>query len=84
METVSTPLGGVSLLTLNSIAYSALVSFTLVRTQHNVAWQEVIAVAATDKAKYWIYIFTALIEQVEGRIIDRDTANLYVDVFASL
>ncbi len=74
-------LGGVSLLTLNSIAYSLSI-FLRWLEQHNVAWQEVIAVAATDKAKYWLPVYRFrkhLIEQVEGRIIDRDTANLYMN-----
>lgn len=74
-------LGGVSLLTLNSIAYS-LSLFLGWLEQHHVAWQEVMAVAATDKAKYWLPVYRFrkhLIDRVESKEIDRDTANLYMN-----
>ena len=74
-------LGGVSLLTLNSIAYSLSIFLDWLE-QHNVAWQEVMAVAATDKAKYWLPVYRFrkhLIERVESKLIDRDTANVYMN-----
>ena len=74
-------LGGVSLLTLNSIAYSLSIFLDWLE-QHNVAWQEVMAVAATDKAKYWLPVYRFrkhLIERVENKLIDRDTANVYMN-----
>ena len=74
-------LGGVSLLTLNSIAYSLSIFLDWLE-QHNAAWQEVMAVAATDKAKYWLPVYRFrkhLIERVENKLIDRDTANVYMN-----
>ncbi|MGF1760452.1 site-specific integrase [Photobacterium sagamiensis] len=74
-------LGGVSLLTINSLAYS-LSLFLQWLEDHNVAWQEVIAVAATEKAKYWLPVYRFrkhLIHRVESKEIDRDTANLYMN-----
>lgn len=74
-------MGGVSLLTLNSIAYSLTIFLDWLE-KHDVAWQEVIAVAATDKAKYWLPVYRFrkhLINRVADKEIDRDSANLYIN-----
>ena len=49
-------LGGVSVLTLSSTAYSLSIFLDWLEV-NDVAWQEVIAVAATDKAKYWFPVY---------------------------
>lgn len=74
-------LGGVSVLTLSSTAYSLSIFLDWLEI-NNVAWQEVIAVAATDKAKYWLPVYRFrrhLIDRVEAKQIDRDSANLYMN-----
>ena len=74
-------LGGVSLLTINALAYSLIIYLNWLET-HNVAWQEVMAVAGSEKAKYWLPVYRFrknLIERVENKAIDRDTANLYMN-----
>lgn len=74
-------LGGLSVLTLSSTAYSLSI-FLAWLEDNKVDWQEVIAVAATDKAKYWLpaYRFRRhLIDRVKAKEIDRDSANLYMN-----
>jgi site-specific recombinase XerD len=74
-------LGGVSVLTLSSTAYSLSI-FLAWLEGNKVDWQEVIAVAATDKAKYWLPVYRFrhyLIDRVKTKEIDRDSANLYMN-----
>ena len=74
-------LGGVSVLTLSSTAYSLSI-FLAWLEDNKVDWQEVIAVAATDKAKYWLPVYRFrryLIDRVKAKEIDRDSANLYMN-----
>jgi site-specific recombinase XerD len=75
------PLGGVSLLTLNSLANSMSLFLQWVE-KNNVDWHEVYAVSDSDKAKYWLPVYRYrkhLIDQVIAKSIDRDTANLYIN-----
>ncbi|EGR3001955.1 integrase [Vibrio parahaemolyticus] len=74
-------LGGVSVLTLSSTAYSLSI-FLAWLEENNVAWQEVIAVASSEKAKYWLPVYRFrkhLIERVQAKEIGRDSANLYMN-----
>ncbi|WP_170892977.1 site-specific integrase [Vibrio sp. 1-2 (7-a)] len=74
-------MGGVSLSTLNSISYSLSIFLDWLE-KNNVAWQEVLAVAATDKAKYWLPVYRFrkhLIDRVQEQKIERDTVNLYMN-----
>ena len=74
-------LGGVSLITLNSIANSMLLFLQWIE-KNNVDWHEVYAVSESDKAKYWLPVYRYrkhLIDQVIAKDIDRDTANLYIN-----
>jgi len=75
------PLGGVSLVTVQSLANSMSLFLQWVE-KNNVDWQEVYAVSDSDKAKYWLPIYRYrkhLIEQVISKGIERDTANLYIN-----
>ncbi len=75
------PLGGVSLITVESLANSMSLFLQWVE-KHNVDWHEVYAVSDSDKAKYWLPVYRYrkhLIEQVISKDIDRDTANLYIN-----
>lgn len=74
-------LGGVSLLTLQSVANSLSVFLGWLESNH-VDWHEVIATAATERAKFWLPIYRFrkhLIDRVVAREVDRDTANLYMN-----
>lgn len=74
-------LGGVSVLTLSSTAYSLSIFLSWLEG-NNVAWQEVIAIAPSEKAKYWLPVYRFrkhLIDRVAAREIDRDSANLYMN-----
>ncbi|EJE8676061.1 hypothetical protein M5236_004798, partial [Vibrio parahaemolyticus] len=74
-------LGGVSVLTLSSTAYSLSI-FLAWLEENNVAWQEVIAIAPSEKAKYWLPVYRFrkyLIERVQAKEIGRDSANLYMN-----
>jgi site-specific recombinase XerD len=75
------PLGGVSLVTMNSLANSMSLFLQWIEA-HNVDWHEVYAVSDSDKAKYWLPVYRYrkyLIDQVIAKKIDRDTANLYIN-----
>ena len=75
------PLGGVSLVTVQSLANSMSLFLQWVE-KNNVDWQEVYAVSDSDKAKYWLPVYRYrkhLIEQVIAKGIERDTANLYIN-----
>lgn len=75
------PLGGVSLITVQSLANSMCLFLKWVE-KHNVDWHEVYAESDSDKAKYWLPVYRYrkhLIEQVISKDIDRDTANLYIN-----
>lgn len=75
------PLGGVTLLTLNSIAISMCLFLEWIE-ENDVHWQEVYAVSNSDKAKYWLPVYRYrkyLIDRVIDKEIDRDTANLYIN-----
>ena len=75
------PLGGVSLITVQSLANSMSLFLQWVE-KNNVDWHEVYAVSDSDKAKYWLPVYRYrkhLIEQVIAKDIDRDTANLYIN-----
>lgn len=77
----SNHLGGVSVLTLNGQANSLSV-FLKWLEENKVAWQEVLAVADSDKAKYWLPVYRFrkyLIQRIERNEIGRDTANLYMN-----
>ncbi len=74
-------LGGVSVLTLSSTAYSLSIFLSWLE-ENNVAWQEVIATAPSEKAKYWLPVYRFrkhLIDRVATKEIDRDSANLYMN-----
>jgi hypothetical protein len=74
------PLGGVSLVTLNSLANSMSLFLQWIE-KNDVDWHEVYAVSDSDKAKYWLPIYRYrkhLINRVIAKLIDRDTANLYI------
>lgn len=74
-------LGGVSVLTLSSTAYSLSIFLSWLE-ENNVAWQEVIAIAPSEKAKYWLPVYRFrkhLIDRVAAKEIDRDSANLYMN-----
>jgi site-specific recombinase XerD len=75
------PLGGVSLVTMNSLANSMSLFLQWIEA-HDVDWHEVYAVSDSDKAKYWLPVYRYrkyLIDQVIAKKIDRDTANLYIN-----
>ncbi|MFS1439561.1 hypothetical protein [Shewanella sp. 10N.286.48.A6] len=75
------PLGGVSLVTMNSLANSMSLFLQWIEA-HDVDWHEVYAVSDSDKAKYWLPVYRYrkyLIDQVLAKKIDRDTANLYIN-----
>jgi len=75
------PLGGVTLLTLMSIANS-LCLFLLWIEKNDVDWLEVCAVSDSDKAKYWLPVYRYrkyLIDRILNGEIDRDTGNLYMN-----
>ncbi|MFS1440868.1 tyrosine-type recombinase/integrase [Vibrio sp. 10N.286.46.E10] len=74
-------LGGVSVLTLSSTAYSLSIFLSWLE-ENNVAWQEVIAIAPSEKAKYWLPVYRFrkhIIDRVAAKEIDRDSANLYMN-----
>lgn len=74
-------LGGVSLPTLQSIANSLSIFLDWLE-DNRVDWREVIAVAATERAKFWLPIYRFrkhLIDRVIAKEVDRDTANLYMN-----
>jgi hypothetical protein len=75
------PLGGVSLVTMNSLANSMSLFLQWIEA-HDVDWHEIYAVSDSDKAKYWLPVYRYrkyLIDQVIAKKIDRDTANLYIN-----
>lgn len=75
------PLGGVSLVTMQSLANSMSLFLQWIEA-HDVDWHEVYAVSDSDKAKYWLPVYRYrkyLIDQVIANKIDRDTANLYIN-----
>jgi len=75
------PLGGVTLLTLMSIANS-LCLFLLWIEKNDVDWLEVCAVSDSDKTKYWLPVYRYrknLIDRIQRGEIDRDTGNLYMN-----
>ncbi|MFT6584787.1 MAG: site-specific recombinase XerD [Cognaticolwellia sp.] len=75
------PLGGVSLVTINSLANSMSLFLQWIEA-HDVDWHEVYAVSDSDKAKYWLPVYRYrkyLIDQIIAKKIDRDTANLYIN-----
>ena len=74
-------LGGVSLVTMNSLANSMSLFLQWIET-HDVDWHEVYAVSDSDKAKFWLPVYRYrkyLINLVVAKKIDRDTANLYIN-----
>lgn len=74
-------LGGVSVLTLSSAAYSLSIFLSWLE-DNDVAWQEVMAIAPSEKAKYWLPVYRFrkhLIDRVAAKEIDRDSANLYMN-----
>ncbi len=74
-------LGGVSLTTVQSLAYSMSLFLQWIEA-NDVDWHEVYAVSDSDKAKYWLPVYRYrkhLIEQVVAKKIDRDSANLYIN-----
>ena len=74
-------LGGISVLTLSSTAYSLSIFLSWLEA-NDVAWQEVIAIAPSEKAKYWLPVYRFrkhLIDRVVAKEIDRDSANLYMN-----
>lgn len=74
-------LGGVSLVTLQSLANSMSLFLQWVE-KNAVDWHEVYAVSGSDKAKYWLPVYRYrkhLIEQVVENKIDRGTGNLYIN-----
>lgn len=75
------PLGGVTVLTINSIANSMCLFLQWIE-QNNVNWQEVYAINDSDQAKYWLPVYRYrkyLIDLVTARVIDLDTSNLYMN-----
>ena len=75
------PLGGVSLITVRSLANSMSLFLQWIEA-NNVDWHEVYAVSDSDKAKYWLPVYRYrkyLIDRVIAKKIDRDTANLYIN-----
>ena len=75
------PLGGITLLTLNSIAISMCLFLEWIE-ENDVHWQEVYAVSDSDKAKYWLPVYRYrkyLINRIVDKEIDRDTGNLYIN-----
>ncbi len=74
-------LGGVSLVTMNSLANSMSLFLQWIEA-NDVDWHEVYAVSDSDKAKYWLPVYRyrkCLIDQVIANVIERDTANLYIN-----
>ena len=74
-------LGGVSIVTLNSLANSMSLFLQWIEKNH-VDWHEVYAVSDSDKAKYWLPVYRYrkhLIDQVKEKSISRDTASLYIN-----
>ena len=74
-------LGGVSLVTMNSLANSMSLFLQWIEL-NDVDWHEVYAVSDSDKAKFWLPVYRYrkyLIDQVIACSIDRDTANLYIN-----
>lgn len=74
-------LGGVSLVTMNSLANSMSLFLQWIEA-NDVDWHEVYAVSDSDKAKFWLPVYRYrkyLIDQVIAKSIDRDTANLYIN-----
>jgi hypothetical protein len=68
-------LGGVSLVTMNSLANSMSLFLQWIEA-NNVDWHEVYAVSDSDKAKFWLPVYRYrkyLIDQVIAKKIDRDT-----------
>lgn len=77
----SNTLGGITLLTVGSIANSMCIFLQWIE-ENDINWQEVYAISDSEKAKYWLPVYRYrknLINKVISNVIDRDTANLYMN-----